>query len=1117
MNRPLLSWRLIGWVGFFIVGLGAWAQGTPGGSSTVTVQISNSAAAGQYAAESLVLEKSEAIYRMAADGTGTRLITKVARIQSESVLREVGVVSIAYASNSEKVEFVYLRARHPDGSVVETPGSEAIEITPQVTQQAPFYSDLKQKQIPVRSLKVGDTLEWQVKVTKTKAEAAGQFWASESFTEEAVVLSEVVELRAPKDKAVTVWSPMYKPTETVDGGEKVWRWEHSQLKPTTGPAADAEKEAKKTKVWTAEQELDAKEGKLPDVAWTTFKNWAEVGAWYRGLEGERMAANADVKAKVAEVTAGKTTEEEKIRAVYGYVATQVRYVGVAFGIGRYQPHEAGDVLQNQYGDCKDKHTLLAAMLGALGLHPDAVMIGAGIRFNEAVPSPAAFNHLITRVTVAGKPVWLDTTSEVAPYQVLLAGIRDHSGLVVPETGPARLEKTPPDLPFKALQTMEANGVISKEGIATSRMVITVRGDDEVYLRAVMRQITPAQYDLLAQKMSEGMGYGGKTTHAEMSRPENTDEPFKISYDYKRETPPGWGETKQILPQVAPVSLPRVDEKDPPVQSIALGQRRVEISHSAQKLPDGWGVELPEAIHAKSPWATVDQTYKFEKGMMSSERRVEILEEKVPVANWKEYKKFGEAANLGLENYVQLVHFEAAGAEDVTKDSPGEDSSHASGTASTKASDPAAAKLIQAAMKSLQQMDTKSAREQLDEAKSINPEQPRLWLAYGTLESALGAATAAFADFERELALHPNTSAVYGPLAGLQIQRGQTKEAEATLRKWEALDERNPAPAKILAQLLMNDGNFSGAAAEAKAALGTIPEGEDKDEQLQYLLGQAQLKSGLKEAGRKTLVDLLERTDDAGMMNNGAYALADAGVEYPLAEKITRTALGKMEAESQAWTLDERPQTLKAKSETIEATWDTLGWILYREGKEEEGERYIRAAWLNRQTAEVGEHLGDIALARGDKAAALLDYEMALSTFGGRTIQLTLQAKGIQAPTNFAKKRSALETEITDKAEGLKNAGTKSTLQEGGVSLQKLRTLSLGPAAGLNGTAEYRMLLSADKIQRVEATGEKTLPNGDKRLMKADFKGWVPEGSKAALVKVVLLNCHSGVCDLVIEP
>ena len=756
------------------------------------------------------------------------------------------------------------------------------------------------------------------------------------------------------------------------------------------------------------------------------------------------------------------------------------------------------------------------MLGALGLHPDAVLMGVGIRFNEAVPSPAAFNHLITRVMVAGKPVWLDTTSEVAPYQVLLAGIRDHAGLLIPETGPARVEKSPADLPFKSFQTLEANGTISKDGVATSRMVITARGDEEVILRAVMRQISPSQYDLLAQKISEGMGYGGKATHAELTRAEDTEEPLKLSYDYKRDAAPTWSANKQILPQVAPVTLPMVDEKDPPVQSIELGVPRVETSHSTQKLPDGWGVELPEAIHAKSQWATVDQTYKFEKGLLSSERRVEVLKDKVPVANWKEYKKFGDAANLGLENYVQLVHFEAAGADDVTKDSPAGGSGHGSGTASTKASDPAAAKLIGQAMKSLQQMDTKSAREQLDEAKSINPQQPRLWLAYGTLESALGAATAAFEDFERELALHPGNSAVYSQIAALQIQRGQTKEAIATLRKWELLDDWTTRAATTLTQLLMDEGDFAGAAMEAKAALASKPTDAGPDAQLEYMLGQAQLKSGQTELGRKTLVDLLGETEDATIMNNAAYALAEAGLEYPLAEKITRAALAKMEDESRAWTLDERQQTLKQKSQLIANTWDTMGWILYREGKKAEGESYVNAAWLNLQTAEVGGHLAEIVLGKGDKNGALTDYELAISTISWHSTQNSGQTKVIRLGSEAGAKNK-VESDLTAKADELRKVGAKSTTKDAPSTLQKLRTLQLGPAAGLNGTAEYRILLNAEKVERVEATGDKTLADGDKRLLKADFKGWVPEGSKAALVKVVLLNCHSAMCDVVIEP
>ena len=85
--------------------------------------------------------------------------------------------------------------------------------------------------------------------------------------------------------------------------------------------SDAEKEQQ---AWTAEQEVDAKQGKLPSIAWTTFKSWEAVGAWYKVLERDRVVPDAAVKTKAAELTAGKTTEEEKVLALYGYVATQTQ-------------------------------------------------------------------------------------------------------------------------------------------------------------------------------------------------------------------------------------------------------------------------------------------------------------------------------------------------------------------------------------------------------------------------------------------------------------------------------------------------------------------------------------------------------------------------------------------------------------------------------------------------------------------------------------------------------------------------------------------------------------------------------------------------------------------------
>ena len=994
MRTPLLSCFFLPL--FFISALGQ-STTTPPRETTAAGQSTSSSAA-DYSAEPIVLERLDGVYKMAADGTGSRLTTIVARVQSEAAAKQLGIVGVAYASSSEHVEFSYVRVRHLDGTVTETPVSDAIDMPSPVTREAPFYSDLKQMQVPVRSLRVGDTLEWQAKSVRTKAEASGQFWGAETFTEDAVVLSQTLELHVPKDIYVNVWSPKNKPAETVDGGERVFRWVSSQKKPTVGKDADAEKELKKKQVWTAEHELDAKEGKLPSVAWTTFKSWEAVGAWYQALESDRIVPDAAVKAKVAELTAGKTTEEEKVRAVYGYVAMQIRYIGVAFGIGRYQPHHAGEVLENQYGDCKDKHTLLASMLSVLGLHPNAVLIGAGMRFNEAVPSPGSFNHLITTVPVGGQHVWLDTTAEVAPYGALLYVIRDKKALVVPDTGVAKIETTPAALPFSSYQKMDAVGTLDKDGISNSRLVLTMRGDEELFVRAAFRQISPGQYDEMVRQISKGMGYEGTTSHAEVSRLEDTAEPMTISYDYKREKGGDWNNLR-ITPQLAPVTLPRVDEQEPPVQAISLGVPRVETSMSAMKLPEGWGVELPEEVHEKSPYATYDETYHFEKGTLYAERRIEVLKEKVPATEWKSYKKWADDADLAHDQWIKLVrdgHKVLLGSEGPPKPSNAE-----------------AAKLVSSAYKAIQQHDLDTAKTMLDQARNLNSNQTYLWSTYGYYEFSRGEMSESIVYYRKELELHADRSDVYGAIANTQAVLGQRADAKETLRSWAKMDESNPLPTSALVAMLMEDGDAAGAVAAAEAGVARLPEEKKKDERTQLLLGRAQIAAGMKEKGHDTLLALMKTTENPDMMNDSAYELADAGQELTLAESTTRTALRKMTEDSKTWTLDENPQRLLAKSRMTTATWDTMGWILYREGRLEEAESYLKAAWLNAQSDTMAEHLGELEAAKGKKDEALTTYELGIATISPYDMMGVRKAPGAE------------EKKLQQRADVLRKAGAKS--------------------------------------------------------------------------------------------
>lgn len=1013
-----------------------------------------------YAEESIVIERVDSDYTFASDGTGSEERTIAARVQSEAAVRTLGVISVGYAANSQQVEFLYARVRHPDGTVVETPPADAIDMPEPVTRDAPLYSDLKEKQLPIRSLRAGDTLEWKARITTTKPQAPGEFWGQESFTDDAVVLSQSLELRVPVGVAVNVWSPAIQPVESSADGKHVYRWTTSQLKPTAGKEADAAAEAKKKVIWTADQELDADQGKLPSVAWTTFKSWEEVGAWYRTLEADRSTPTPEIGAKVAELIAGKSTDEEKARALYSYVATQIRYIGVDFGIGRYQPHTALEILSNQYGDCKDKHTLLAAMLSAAGIQSDAVLVGAGIRFNPAVPSPGAFNHLITHLALSaadGQPaqsVWLDTTTEIAPWRMLVSILRDKQALVVPTTASAHLDRTPAGPPFASFQTMDAAGTLDKNGVSHSRLTLVVRGDVELALRAVFHQTAPAQYNQVVQQVSYGIGYSGTTSNPEITRPEDTTQPFKMSYDYEREKAGDWDDYK-IIPQVAPVSLPRFGDSDPLVRILDLGSPRVESSKSAMTIPDGWGAILPEAVHVKCPYASYDESYRFEKGTVYAERRIEVLKQKVPTADLATYKKWANDADLGNESYIQLTRTSAsapAPSNSVPTRPDAAGSLPADGPPVVTPGSEAANTLLRKATELTQEQDLDGAVKVLDQIKALNPELNNLWNMYGAIAMMQGQYFEAIEDLQKEIKLHPDSLRAYLPLTELQKNRGLKKDAITTLRAWAAADPSNPTPTEKLMNMLLDDGDAASAVAAGEAAHAHLSDTAQNDEAFQLAYGRAQLKAGSKDKGAATLQALLKSSQTTATLSAASNALADASIDLPEAETSTRAALDKLTEESHSLTLDAELPKIKVQNHLIAATWDSLGWILFREGKSAEAESYLRASWTAEPNPETSKHLSELESAQGHKP------------------QLNDQHK-----------------------------------------------LSLGSANGRNGVAEYRIMLRGGEILDIKPMGEKTIPEAQDLIAPAKFTGFFPTGSQVTRVLIGYINCHSGVCELILEP
>src|SRR5271156_170099 len=363
-----------------------------------------------YSQEAFVVEQYHSLYRFENDGTGRKETIVRIRVQSEAGVQQWGQIQVGYNSANERVEIPYVRVIKADGSIVRAGDDAVQDLSAPLEQQAPVYTDFRQKHITVPGLRPGEVLEYHIVTEIHTPLAPGQFWADYDFDKTSIDLDEEVEMDIPADRPIKLKNkPGMDPKISEEHGRRLYRWTNSHLE-REDDQKDKDKDDKKKKRHPEDEH--------PDIQLTTFVSWEQIGLWYASLEKDRRAPSPEVRAKAEELTKGLTNDLDKVQALYDFVAKNFRYVSLSLGVGRYHPHASGDVLHNQYGDCKDKHTLLASLLEAEGMHASSVLINSTRKLDPDVPSPSQFDHVITMLPMGKEEVWMDTTSEVAPFRLL---------------------------------------------------------------------------------------------------------------------------------------------------------------------------------------------------------------------------------------------------------------------------------------------------------------------------------------------------------------------------------------------------------------------------------------------------------------------------------------------------------------------------------------------------------------------------------------------------------------------------------------------------------------------------------------------------------------------------
>ncbi|WP_178988507.1 DUF3857 domain-containing transglutaminase family protein [Winogradskyella schleiferi] len=215
-----------------------------------------------------------------------------------------------------------------------------------------------------------------------------------------------------------------------------------------------------------------------------YKDWNAVVNWALGIYETDLQLSAALKAKIEQIHKHSEDEGERITATLKFVQNEIRYLGLESGIGAYKPFSPNKVLEQRFGDCKDKSWLMVTMLRHMDIEAYPVLVNSlfGESLHQFLPSPNVFDHVVVKVIDSdNKPFFYDPTfsNQFGNYKAV--SFPDYGKALVIKEGVSTLEQIIPN-DKSLVEVFDIFELPTVGGPATLRVMTTYKGADADAMR-----------------------------------------------------------------------------------------------------------------------------------------------------------------------------------------------------------------------------------------------------------------------------------------------------------------------------------------------------------------------------------------------------------------------------------------------------------------------------------------------------------------------------------------------------------------------------------------------------------------------------------------------------------
>lgn len=382
-------------------------------------------------------------YDVQKDGSYSRVTEKNIRIDTPQGIDQYGQAKIYYDGKRDKLEILDAYTIRPTGEKVTVTPDRIKRINAETEDEAPYFSDQMTAVIIFPQVEVGSQLYYKAVLTEEHPIVSGRFGTMITFTPHRRYDDAIVRLTHPSDMPLQAYARGIEGNRTIlSDGRIQYEYHYKQ-----GYA------------YPLETDQVTYEDFSSVVQFSNYQSYADLAKVTNDLFQPKTKVTERTQKLADELILGAKSSKQKAQIIYDWVSKNIRYVGIDVGASGFEPHYADEILEHQYGDCKDHAVILETLLAAAGVSSSPVLIN--ISDSYQLPQLAGkyyFNHVITYVPEMD--IYLDSTAQFAEFGTLPAEAMGKPVLIIQN---GNIRETPVSSPIRDYTVTNTKLRLLKDG------------------------------------------------------------------------------------------------------------------------------------------------------------------------------------------------------------------------------------------------------------------------------------------------------------------------------------------------------------------------------------------------------------------------------------------------------------------------------------------------------------------------------------------------------------------------------------------------------------------------------------------------------------------------------